>query len=248
MSDQNPKRFKTAFEDLSGQTFNKLTVVRIVGEFNGSATLWDCICNCKDKNATMATTNQLMHNNKKSCGCLKVSYTGVPSSKNKKKTPEHNAWSGMKKRCFSTTSNCYERYGGRGITMCNRWRYSFPSFHEDVGLRPSPSHSIDRIENNGHYSCGKCEQCIANGWTMNVRWATRAEQMRNTTSNVMITIDGITKCCEDWSRINGIHKNTILGRIMHGWDHVSAATLPPDLTRRFLYDRDKKKKSQSTTP
>lgn len=94
-----------------------------------------------------------------------------------KKAPhpyEHQVWRGMIARCES-----HEYYFGRGIVVCDGWRTSFDAFLKSVGSRPMHELSIDRIDNDGNYSCGECEQCKANGWPMNCRWATAREQILN---------------------------------------------------------------------
>jgi hypothetical protein len=75
----------------------------------------------------------------------------------------------------------YKNYSARGIVVCERWRNSFIAFIEDMGQMPPspPRYTIDRIDNEGHYSCGKCDECKANSWPMNCRWATYKEQMNN---------------------------------------------------------------------
>lgn len=78
-------------------------------------------------------------------------------------------------RCDSDHKN----YGARGITVCDGWRNSFDAFYKAVGPRPMHELTIDRTDNDGNYSCGECEQCKANGWPMNCRWATRREQSLN---------------------------------------------------------------------
>jgi hypothetical protein len=81
--------------------------------------------------------------------------------------PEYAVWTGIKMRCFNPNATGYKYYGGRGITMCERWRRSYSAFRADVGPRPSRAHSIDRIDNDGNYEPG------------NVRWATYRQQARN---------------------------------------------------------------------
>lgn len=89
------------------------------------------------------------------------------------RTPEHRAWANMKTRCFNPNSDGYLRYGGKGITMCSRWRDSFEEFHHDLGPRPSTDHVLARLDTDGHYSCGQCPDCESKGWAANCVWLTR---------------------------------------------------------------------------
>src|SRR4051812_12730576 len=93
-------------------------------------------------------------------------------------TPEWRAWHSMRNRCNVPTSKDYERYGARGVRVCANWNSSAGAFLADMGQRPSLGHSLDRRDNDGHYSCGKCAECLANGWPANCRWATASEQAR----------------------------------------------------------------------
>jgi hypothetical protein len=131
----------------------------------------------------------------------------------KRESPEYGVWKGMIKRCYHESSRDYHNYGGRGIKMCTGWRSSFKPFYEDMGERPSPDHQIDRENGNGHYSCGHCEECLANGWPANCRWATRAEQNRNRRDNRMLTFDGETMCLADWAKRKGMCKSALSGRL-----------------------------------
>jgi hypothetical protein len=134
----------------------------------------------------------------------------------------------MKTRCFNPKHKFYRNYGGRGIKVCRRWRRSFANFLADVGPKPSPELSIDRYaDKNGHYSCGKCKECVAEGWSFNVRWATDEQQARNTRGNRLLTHDGETLTVTEWSERTGIGMTTILFRLFHGWTVDKALTTPP---------------------
>jgi hypothetical protein len=111
----------------------------------------------------------------------------------------------MKDRCLNPGQKHYPHYGGRGITVCDRWKLDFLPFLADVGERPSPRHSLDRINVDGNYEPG------------NVRWATQAQQARNKRDNRTVTWQGQTLTVTDWARITGIHRNTLDARIRDGW-------------------------------
>lgn len=103
-------------------------------------------------------------------------------------TPEYRAWWAIKTRCYNEKANNYHRYGGRGIVMCSHWLESPRHFLDDVGVRPDiknksgrSTYSIDRIDNDGNYSCGHCKECVDNNWTMNCKWSTNLEQTMNRT-------------------------------------------------------------------
>lgn len=91
---------------------------------------------------------------------------------NSSSVAEYKTWVGMKQRCFNPNSNSYKYYGGRGITVCFRWKKDFYFFYEALGPKPDKTYSLDRIDNDGNYSCGECPECSMNDWPMNCRWAT----------------------------------------------------------------------------
>jgi hypothetical protein len=95
------------------------------------------------------------------------------------KKREYFSWQDMKSRCYNPNTKYYEYYGGRGIKVCERWRNNFVEFYEDLGDRPEGM-SLDRKDSNGNYSCGKCPECLTNGWVANCQWATRKHQSVNT--------------------------------------------------------------------
>ena len=126
----------------------------------------------------------------------------------------YDLWSSMKHRCLSSANPRYSDYGGRGITVCDRW-LNFEVFLEDMGAQPSKEYSLDRIDNSGSYEPSNC------------RWATRAEQARNRRSNVNITHDGVTQCLTDWARSAGIKPSTLKYRLRNGWPMQIALQLKP---------------------
>lgn len=128
---------------------------------------------------------------------------------------EYRIWQGIKKRCYNPNEKCYEHYGGRGITVCDRWiekPNGFKNFLEDMGERPHGEeaekralYSIDRIDNEKGYSPDNC------------RWTVRLVQANNKSSNVRITINGETKTLTQWSRFYGLNKGTVFARYYRGW-------------------------------
>lgn len=134
------------------------------------------------------------------------------------KTPEYSIWVLMKYRCSNPNSPDYANYGGRGIRVCERWRESFAAFLADVGLRPTPRHTIDRLDNAGHYEPG------------NVQWIPKSLQSRNRRTTFWFdTADG-PACLAELARKHGMKPAVLNGRLRRGWP-LDAALSTPTLTR-----------------
>lgn len=136
--------------------------------------------------------------------------------------PEYQVWYNMIRRCLCDHDDMFKWYGAIGRTVCRRWLESFHDFLSDVGRRPTSRHSIDRIKNDLHYSCGSCDQCIENGWPMNCRWADWTTQSNNRSNSIVIEIDGKSNSIQGWSEVSGISHFTIRCRIRNGWNPVDA--------------------------
>lgn len=151
----------------------------------------------------------------RSCGCM----AGKKPTHGLSRTTQYQTWVGMLSRCYNRECKGFRYYGGRGIRVCRRWRESVTEFAADVGTRP-PGHTLDRRDNDGHYSCGKCEECVANGWTANCRWATAKEQANNqrpAIDSVWLEHDGKRLTASAWARELGITRQAIESRMRHGW-------------------------------
>jgi len=176
--------------DLKGKVFGRLTVLERVKVPGANNAMWKCLCECGNETIGAAAN---IGRTKLSCGCLAKEtardlLTGNTNTRTHGQTgtPEYQAWTKLKLRCYDPHNPKYEHYGARGITVCERWLNSFENFYADVGPRPSSDHSIDRKEVDGNYEPDNC------------RWATPVEQARNTTRNVFVTIDGETRCMAEW--------------------------------------------------
>ena len=148
-------------------------------------------------------------------------------------TPEYDRFQKMRQRCLNPRDRWYPDYGGRGIRICQGWS-TFERFYNDVGQRPDASYSLDRTDNNGHYSCGYCEECIANNWPKNWRWATKKQQSDNRRCNVLITMNGETLTLSDWARRLNVSYGTLSSRRSRG---MQGADLLNPVKQRRAFSR-----------
>lgn len=195
-----------------GTKFGKLTVIGINHKGNDRKYYYDCICDCGTH--CVVRSNALTTGNTKSCGCL------INESKNikhgLKNTRLYRIWSGMESRCYTKSNPAYDRYGGRGISMCQQWKKDFTAFYNwsmDNGY--SKELSIDRINHNGNYEPSNC------------RWATPKEQNDNKRCNILITINGTILDLQQWCDKIGIKRSAVNTRVrMCGWTYEKALSTP----------------------
>lgn len=135
------------------------------------------------------------------------------------KTSEFGIWAGMLQRCYNQNAYGYNRYGGRGITVCESWKSSFQCFYDEMGQRPSKKHTIDRIDNDGNY----CKE--------NCRWATSKQQHNNRSNNRYIEFNGVRRTATEWAEFSGIDVHVMYGRINDGWSIERALTTPKEYRR-----------------
>ena len=203
--------------DLQRQKWGRLEVV---GEGSGRVTscgkrLRSILCRCECGVEKEVDLNSLRRGGVRSCGCIKREHLDkVRGRRGDSRSPEYVAWQSMKMRCMNPNATGWERYGGRGIRVCDEWVDSYEVFLRNVGRRPAADWSLDRIDPNGDYEPG------------NVRWATRRIQSRNRRNARWLVVNGdrirLCDCRARW----GLVPAQILVRLGNGWCETCAATIP----------------------
>lgn len=196
-----------------GTRFGMLDVVASAGSFGGR---WKYSVKCDCGGSAIVYASHLLSGATRSCKCKMgpLKHGGMLGGK---ATSEYRTWYNMKNRCLRTDDPGYPNYGGRGIGIHPRWM-DFANFLADMGKKPSARHSIERINNNGNYEPGNC------------RWATPAEQMRNTRRT--IKVDGL--CLKDACAKNGIEYGMAHRRVYFGEDPASAVSRPPKKPKHMV--------------
>lgn len=193
MAEKETTKRAANFKDLTGQRFGRWTVLH----FQDTArkmTRWACRCDCGRE--VIVLGNSLRRRLSVSCGCSRWKH-------GRRTVNEYKAWHAARSRCTNPSNEHWAEYGGRGITMCERWQQSFDEFFRDMGPRPDGL-SLDRIDNDGPYSPENC------------RWASQLTQQSNRRTTLTATHNGETLTIKEWARRSGERYRTLLYRIENG--------------------------------
>lgn len=197
-------------KDYKGQRFGRLIVVREAPK-RGRQSCWYCQCDCGM--IVVVRSNNLKSGNSTSCGCFRDEILPHNKTHGMTRTPLYAVWRQMIQRCINPKAKGFNRYGARGITVCQRWR-NFQNFYEDMGDRFNGA-TIERINTNGNYEPENC------------RWATMIDQARNKTSNRLITLWGKTQSLAAWTDELDMNYQLVHRRLRNGWSEQDALTIAP---------------------
>ena len=188
--------------DLTGKRFGRLTVIGV--EDNGKRkTYYACQCDCG--NVKVIRSDALLSGCTVSCGCKKKEQDKVNLTANHSHkmsgTRLYNIWSGLKGRCNNPNDPRYDRYGGRGISVCEEWNKSFQSFYDwAISNGYSEDLTIDRIDNDGNYEPANC------------KWSTNKQQCNNRVANINLKIGNTTKTLTEWCEIFNVDTKRTMAR------------------------------------
>lgn len=195
-------------DDFIGKRFGRLVVLEV---YRDRFLFAKCICDCGTMKEKVGVSG-LKSGGIVSCGCYRKEVF-VNKSHGMAGTPTYRVWKGILSRCYNTHRKVYYRYGGRGITVCERWRHSFENFYADMGIMPEGM-ELDRIDNNGNYEPKNC------------RWTTPKEQARNRRSNLYLTYNEKRMSLAEFAEITGIKYE----RLQRG---IKKGIKPEDLVKRY---------------
>lgn len=207
------------YKDITGMKFNMWTVIELSGKNKSGGYMWKCRCDCG--NERVVEGRSVREGTSRSCGCTRGRDNNWNVKHGGRKDHLYAVWSSMKGRCLNPKDKFYQRYGGRGITICSEWM-DYASFREwafSSGYNPDSECrkcTLDRIDNDGKYCPENC------------RWVTQKVQDNNRSSNHIVTnSSGISKTLSEWAEITGIRKDTLRRRIcVMNWDIDRALTEP----------------------
>ena len=188
--------------DITGQKFGRLTVIKPTDQRAGSFVIYECACDCGS--IKLINGNNLRRGLTRSCGCLRREASATrQTTHGQGGTTTYKTWAHMLDRCRNPNSKKWSRYGGRGIQVCERWLL-FENFVADMGAKPTGT-TLDRIDNNGNYEPHNC------------RWATQKTQQNNRSTNHVLVAFGKAMNISQWATFLGKNRDTIRRRLDKGW-------------------------------
>jgi len=212
------------YKNLANKRFGNLVALHRAGRSKNGNALWKCRCDCGQ--LVVARSDRLAAGLRKSCAVNGHYWTGWIEERGWFRRGQHKSerqsWESMWRRCSDKTHRGYHRYGGRGVRICKRWE-SFANFLADMGVKPTPQHTLDRYPNNaGNYKPGNC------------RWATVDEQHRNMRNNVVVEYEGQSMLLVDVVEKLGLRRGIVYGRLRMGWSLADALAVPVRKNKRTL--------------
>jgi hypothetical protein len=195
------------FVNLEGRQFGKLRVLTRYG-YAGKRPRITWLCKCDCGNEKIVVGESLTQGRTTSCGCYQLQAVSTHRGTYSK---EYSSWKSIKQRTLNRNCPHWSNYGGRGIHICDSWKHSFEEFLKDMGPIPNSCHSIDRIDNDGHYEPANC------------RWATQGEQMLNTRCTRKVVVNGQEMPLMSACRIYGLNINTVRKRLKNR--HTNAMSI-----------------------
>lgn len=212
MADATVPQLPRLGKNLAGRVFARLTVIDQCRDRSPTRCIvWRCLCECGQE--TTAVSVDLIRGHKRSCGCLNRDVLANQRTHGATNTPTYQSWTAMRHRCTNPSSKDFHNYGGRGISISQRWD-DFPNFLADMGECPEGM-TLERIKNDGNYEVSNC------------RWSTKIEQARNRRTNHLLTYNGESLCVVQWSERTGVTASTIMARLAIGWSVERTLTTRP---------------------
>lgn len=210
--------------DITGERFGRVTVLGVAGYDESGHLTWAVVCDCHETPAFTLRGRRIRSPKPIYCRACAIRATQRRSTLHGH-TPRaalrgnrgssYRPWVSAIQRCTNPNTPNYDQYGGRGITICARWRDSFAAFLEDMGGRPSLAYSLDRYPDpNGNYEPGNC------------RWATSKQQQRNKRNTCWLVIGGVKASLADWAERYGQTTTRVHHRLQSGWTPERALTTP----------------------
>lgn len=203
------------------EKYGRLTPLEFIERDKWGAARWRFTCDCGNENY-IARLDQVKRGLIESCGCLRNERAATRCrlrikhghSRKGDRSTEYVSWRNMLGRCTDPNNERYPQYGGRGITVCERWLNSFPTFLADMGPKPDSSYTIGRLDNDGNYELSNC------------RWETPTQQNRNRSNCRFVSYDGRSMTIAEACELTGIPRNVVDGRLRNGWAPERAVTEP----------------------